>query len=333
MLIEEYHWINTKEVNLSPCQEVILFGAGKGSEDFFSFNEKTDLKAHVTAIADNDKSMWGKFLFNTPIICPADLLEIKFDKIIVTSVSGRESIAAQLTEMGFFYQTDYLLIGKFPSNGQKNFSILCEALPSDYCFSNKACLHIGPGGNFDFETILYQKKARVTAIDKYGFGRDKNMEILHKIKFLFPADIEEMPLEDNVFDLVASFAVLEHTRCPEKALSEIKRVLKPGGICVQTIITTDHRSFSSLKGYTPFSYREYSESEWEAVNGQKFYQNRLMPCQWYDLAKETGFTILHYETLGKKTITPEMKGNFHPDFDNFSIDKLEQTDCLMVARK
>jgi len=331
--MEEYHWINTKELSISPNQTVILFGAGNGTEEFFSFNENKNLKTHVTAIADNDNSMWGKFLLNTPIISPADLSKKKWDKIIVTSVSGRESIAVQLNEMGFSHQKDYLLIGKFPSNGQKNFSTLCEALPQGYCFSDKACLHIGPGGNFDFETILYQRKADVTAIDKYGFGRDEKPEILQKIKFLFPADIEAMPLENNSFDLVISFAVLEHTRCPEKALSEITRVLKPDGIAVQTIITRDHRSFSSLKGYTPFSYRKYSEAEWESISGQKFYQNRLMPCQWHDLAKKNELTILRYETLGKETITPEMKDSFHSDFDNFSIDKLEEIDCLLVASK
>ncbi|WP_321415574.1 class I SAM-dependent methyltransferase [uncultured Desulfobacter sp.] len=332
-MMKEYHWINTKDLNLPSGQKIILFGAGKGSEDFFSFNKNTGLKSHVTAIIDNDKSMWGNTLFNVPIICPADLSKFKWDKIIVTSVSGREPIAAQLNEMGFSNPEDYLLIGKFPSNGQKNFSILCESLPENYCFSNKACLHIGPGGNFDFETILFQRQAHVTAIDKYDFGMDGKPEILQKINFLFPADIEAMPLEENSFDLVASFAVLEHTRCPEKALSEINRVLKPGGIAVQTIVTRDHRSFSSLNGYTPFSYRKYSDSEWDFISGQKFYQNRLMPCQWLDLARKTGLGILRYETLSKETITPEMKNDFHVDFDNFTIDKLEEVDCLLVASK
>lgn len=333
MIIDKYRWIKTNELSQLSGQTVILFGAGKGSEEFFSFNKHTGLKTHVAAIVDNDSSMWGNFLFNTPIISPEDLPMFNYDKIIVTSVSGRESIAVQLNKMGFSYPKDYQLIGRYPSNGQKNFSTLCEALPKDYNFSNKECLHIGSGGNFEFEAILYQRQANVTAIDKYDFGRDGKPEILQNIKFLFPADIEAMPLEDNHFDLVISFAVLEHTRCPSKALSEIKRVLKPGGISVQTIITRDHRSFSSLKEYTPFSYRKYSEAEWESINGQKFYQNRLMPCQWYDLAQKTGFKILSYKTLGKETITQEMKNNFHSDFSNFNIDKLEEIDCLLVASK
>ncbi len=38
----------------------------------------------------------------------------------------------------------------------------------------------------------------------------------------------DLPFEDNSFDLVASTGVLQHTANPEKALSELIRVLKPG---------------------------------------------------------------------------------------------------------
>ena len=40
---------------------------------------------------------------------------------------------------------------------------------------------------------------------------------------------EKLPFSDGMFDLVASFQVLEHTRVPEEVLQEAARVLKPGG--------------------------------------------------------------------------------------------------------
>lgn len=45
-------------------------------------------------------------------------------------------------------------------------------------------------------------------------------------------NIESLPFEDNKFDLVFLNEVLEHVQNEQKALSEIKRVLKTGGLLV-----------------------------------------------------------------------------------------------------
>src|SRR5262249_27912167 len=41
---------------------------------------------------------------------------------------------------------------------------------------------------------------------------------------------EDIPFADGSFDVIWSIAVLEHVQQPEKALQEIERVLKPGGV-------------------------------------------------------------------------------------------------------
>jgi SAM-dependent methyltransferase len=43
------------------------------------------------------------------------------------------------------------------------------------------------------------------------------------------ADAESLPIADGTVDLAISIAVLEHVRDPKKVMSEITRVLKPGG--------------------------------------------------------------------------------------------------------
>jgi ubiquinone/menaquinone biosynthesis C-methylase UbiE len=42
-------------------------------------------------------------------------------------------------------------------------------------------------------------------------------------------DAENLPFEDGTFDIVYSFGVLHHTENTEQAISELHRVLKPGG--------------------------------------------------------------------------------------------------------
>ena len=43
---------------------------------------------------------------------------------------------------------------------------------------------------------------------------------------------ENLPFEDDSFDVVCSMSVLEHVADPAKVLGEVVRVLKPGGTCV-----------------------------------------------------------------------------------------------------
>ena len=51
----------------------------------------------------------------------------------------------------------------------------------------------------------------------------------------FHADAHAIPFADSVFDCVFTYAVLEHLHNPWLALSEIERVLKPGGILIGSI--------------------------------------------------------------------------------------------------
>lgn len=59
-------------------------------------------------------------------------------------------------------------------------------------------------------------------------------ENLKDVKFPCPvdfkiADVENLPFADKSFDAILAHLMIYHVPSPEKALSEIKRVLKPGG--------------------------------------------------------------------------------------------------------
>lgn len=74
----------------------------------------------------------------------------------------------------------------------------------------------------------------VTGLDILPKNLDKAKKYLKPVK----GRAENLPFQDNVFDLVVASEILEHLFLPEKALREIKRVLKPGGKAIITFPNT-----------------------------------------------------------------------------------------------
>jgi SAM-dependent methyltransferase len=68
------------------------------------------------------------------------------------------------------------------------------------------------------------------AIERAGFAWIGVDWFEHSAPYL--ADIHALPFHDGSFPLVASDAVLEHVRYPHIAITEMARVLRPGGVMV-----------------------------------------------------------------------------------------------------
>ncbi len=88
-------------------------------------------------------------------------------------------------------------------------------------------LDIGCGHNSDNLTE-FREKIRLT-------GVDLDVEAIKKHPWLAEYHIaacENLPLSDNAYDLVFCRFAFEHFHDKEKAIAEIARVLKPGGICI-----------------------------------------------------------------------------------------------------
>ena len=66
----------------------------------------------------------------------------------------------------------------------------------------------------------------------------------------------QIPLRDNVIDLVYSRQVFEHVRRPQQLISEIYRVLKPDGVFIGSTSHLEPFHSRSYWNYTPYGFCE-----------------------------------------------------------------------------
>ena len=71
---------------------------------------------------------------------------------------------------------------------------------------------------------------------------------------------EKLPLKSNSFDVVHSNQVIEHLTDTDMFVSEIYRVLKPGGYAIVSTenLSSWHNVFALIFGFQPFSMSNYS---------------------------------------------------------------------------
>lgn len=83
--------------------------------------------------------------------------------------------------------------------------------------------------------MLYLIQSRCSAMNLYGIDISEKMLDTARLKLgekasLFWGDAENLPFDDGVFDLLICNDSFHHYPTPAKALSEFRRVLRPGGL-------------------------------------------------------------------------------------------------------
>jgi len=95
----------------------------------------------------------------------------------------------------------------------------------------KELLEIGVGAGTDFQQWV-EHGAKATGVDltEAGIGLTKERLSLFELDAkVRQADAENLPFDDASFDVVYSYGVLHHTPDTRRAISEVHRVLRPGG--------------------------------------------------------------------------------------------------------
>jgi len=140
-------------------------------------------------------------------------------------------------------------------------------VPTEFAEISKGdhLLDLGSGAGNDcfVARSIVGESGKVTGLDftdeMIMKAKANNMSMGYKNVEFIKGDIEKMPLPDAAFNVVISNCVLNLVPDKEKAFSEIKRVLKPGGhFCVSDIV---------LKGDLPDELREVAALYAGCVSG------------------------------------------------------------------
>ncbi|MBY0493894.1 MAG: class I SAM-dependent methyltransferase [Cyanobacteria bacterium] len=81
-----------------------------------------------------------------------------------------------------------------------------------------------------------------SAAIEYATARARLQDVATRCSFSC-GDVQNLPLTDSTFDLVIASEVLEHVPHLERALSEIRRVLRPGGKALLTVPLRSRTAF------------------------------------------------------------------------------------------
>lgn len=100
------------------------------------------------------------------------------------------------------------------------------------------------------------------------YGVDISNEVINFATHRYPeiqfiqSSADNLPFEDNFFDVIVSVETVEHIHDDISFLKEVHRVLKPNG---KILLTTPHHGFGN-----PFHVREYYRNEFVSLLSQWF---------------------------------------------------------------
>jgi len=242
------------------------------------------------------------------------IVQDKYGQIATRSKEQNQSSCCENTgccdNMDYsIFSDDYTKIEGY--NADADLGLGC-GLPTQYAGIKKGhhVLDLGSGAGNDcfVARTLVGKEGRVTGIDFTDTMLEKANVNLKKTGFknidFIKGDIEDMPLNNNTFDVVISNCVLNLVPDKQKAFVEIFRVLKPDGhFCISDVVVT---------GELPQKLKEAAEMYAGCVSGAMLKEDYL------EVIKQQGF----YDIEVKKEKAIEIPNDILLNY--ISLDELEE---------
>ena len=168
--------------------------------------------------------------------------------------------------------------------------------------------------------------------------------LLSSIDYRGGTSSEKLPFPDASFDLVYSVAALEHVPDPDGTVSEIARVLSPGGLAVHEIDLKHHGSED------PLAFLELPDEEWArratlyggdlslrtildgGFSGEVFC-NRLRRAEWEAVFAREGLAVERVEPVIVLDSSLVRRERFAPKFRALPVEELSVLAIRVVARK
>jgi predicted SAM-dependent methyltransferase len=108
------------------------------------------------------------------------------------------------------------------------------------------------------------------------------------------ADICDLPFEDNSFDTLICNHVLEHIKDDTKAMKELLRVLKPGGMAILQIP-------QDLSRASTFEDNSITDPKDRAKIFGQYDHLRIYGCDYFDKLREIGFHVEEVDLTSELT--------------------------------
>lgn len=176
-------------------------------------------------------------------------------------------------------------------------------------------------------------------------GDERDVEsLVRSLEYRSGIRAEDLPYEDGSFDLVYSVAALEHVPEPGPTVSEIARVLRPGGLAVHEIGLIHHGSADPLR-FLEWSDEEYAEKaepygEGRSLDGilegswvGEVFCNRIRRPDWLMHFRASGLLECVEEPLITLDRSLIRKERFASRFRAYDEDELAILAFRLVARK